>query len=272
MGGRSSVLLPWPGTDGCRRGNHGVGAGRCRDLAAGRDAEGRRDADRAARRQGNRLSRERRPQPLGGLPSRLQVGLREHEQELLAAVAADDIGGPQGGPERHGGGAQHRVPGEVTVGVVDALEEVEVADDHGQGAVEADRAGQLLAQPLVHGPVVEQPGEAVVAGELLQALGETGVVEHHREVGQQPLDEVSRDRLELLEVAGQHRQHAGGGGEGEGEEDEVRELEVPFDLLAGAGDPGVDGGARIDRHRSQHRRGRALHHLEWKRLGDQRGG
>ncbi len=68
-----------------------------------------------------------RRQPLGGV---LDPGAGQEQAELLAAVAGEQLTGPeQRGPGRDGL-AEQQVPGLVAVRVVEALEVVEVQQGH----------------------------------------------------------------------------------------------------------------------------------------------
>ena len=128
-------------------------------------------------------------QPLGGQARRVQVDLRQHGQELLAAVAPQQVGAAQALAQHRRALAQHGVAGQVAVGVVDLLEVVEVAEHHAQGVLVAAGALELLGQPVVDHPVVELAGEAVEGRELVQPLRQPGVVEHQREMAGEGLDQ-----------------------------------------------------------------------------------
>ena len=72
----------------------------------------------------------------------VDAGLGQEEHELLAAVAADDVGRPQVGPDRLGDAAQDDVAGGVAVRVVDLLEVVDVDERDRQGPVVAATPGR----------------------------------------------------------------------------------------------------------------------------------
>ena len=69
-------------------------------------------------------------QVLGDLDRTRERGLRQHRRELLAAVATELVIGTQTLLQDAGEIAQHRVAGEVTVGVVHFFEVIDV--DHQQ--------------------------------------------------------------------------------------------------------------------------------------------
>ncbi len=78
-----------------------------------------------------------------------------------------------------GGLHQHQVAGAVAEGVVDALEVVQVQEQHRQHAAVAARQVQGLVDPLLEQQPVRQAGEAVVVGhavDLLLRAGELGDV------------------------------------------------------------------------------------------------
>jgi hypothetical protein len=137
----------------------GVLAGRPRrHPAADGDGRQRRPVLRGEPGVGDRLSH-----PLGGLARRVQVGVRQDDGELLAAVARDVVGRPEPAAERVGHRDQDPIAGGVAHGVVEALEVVDVDHDHrhgplGRGARE--QARQVLVEPAA----VEGVGEPVVGG------------------------------------------------------------------------------------------------------------
>ena len=72
--------------------------------------------------------------PLGQDPRPLGLGVHEESHELLAAVARHEVGGAvQGLVHRLGHPHQALVAGLVAVGVVEALEVVDVAEDERTG-------------------------------------------------------------------------------------------------------------------------------------------
>jgi hypothetical protein len=84
-----------------------------------------RDAD-VLTRGGERIRRCGVPNSLGHLDRTLEIGARQHDQELLATPPTRDVAGPQFGAQAVGECAQHQVAGRMTVGVVDVLEVVDV--------------------------------------------------------------------------------------------------------------------------------------------------
>ena len=143
------------------------------------------DADRA-------LAADRVAAALGDLGGRLLVGAGEQQDELVAAVAGDLVVRPQLALQRAGDAAQQLVAGGVALGVVDALEVVEVEDHGAERVAVAAGAGDLLADAQLHRAVVEDARERVGAGDVLDVLVGLGVAAGER--GQ------AGDRLERLEV------------------------------------------------------------------------
>ena len=131
---------------------------------------------------------------LGDGARRLLLGAREHEHELVAAVAGDLVVRAHLGAQRVGDAAQQRVAGGMAELVVDALEVVEVDQDAGERQPVARGAGDLLAHAHLHRAVVEQAGERVGARGGADVVVGLGVVAgDHGEVG---------DRLEHVQVVG----------------------------------------------------------------------
>ena len=99
----------------------------------------------------------------------LGLGLFAEDAELFAAEARDDVRLPLGPPEDRAELLDHHVAGGVAVGVVDALEVVDVGDDEAQLAAEAGRRAELSIQLLQESALVEAAGEPIGGGHLLQA-------------------------------------------------------------------------------------------------------
>jgi hypothetical protein len=128
-------------------------------------------ADRDPRRHGvalRRLGRHPRPDALGDLGGGRRVGLREHEQELLAAVARGEVGAAQRGAEDRRESTQNLVAGQVPEGVVEALEVIDVDHRHRQRPPVAPAALDLGLERLHQVLAVRQAGEAVGDRQLVQ--------------------------------------------------------------------------------------------------------
>ena len=70
-------------------------------------------------------------------------GVRQDEQELLAAVAALDVRAAEHLTKQPSGAREHGISGQVAVLVVDVLEAIEVEHDHRQRRLRPLRAPQL---------------------------------------------------------------------------------------------------------------------------------
>src|SRR5207253_10754060 len=101
--------------------------------------------------------RRRFPQALDDGPGLLEAASRQQDDELLAAVARDEVRGPERLAPDRGELAQQAVTGLVAVFVVELLEAVEV--EHGDADVGAlaPGAGELARELLVPGAAVGQP-------------------------------------------------------------------------------------------------------------------
>ena len=137
-----------------------------------RGAERRRHAQHAVVAVGQRQLERLDPPPdaLGELVGALEVGLRQRDGHLLAAVAGGLVDVTRGLAQDAGDLAQHHVALQVAVGVVDLLEVVDVEHDQAELVVVAAGALDLRRHDLLEAAVVEQPGELVgdrLAGDRL---------------------------------------------------------------------------------------------------------
>ena len=109
-----------------------------------------------------------------GLGQHLGVAGRvEHEhRELVAAEAGDGVGGPDRPLEAPSDDPQQLVAGVVAEAVVDHLEAVEVEQHQRHPLTLVSDAAERPLQPVHELGPVGQPGELVVAGRVLEALGD----------------------------------------------------------------------------------------------------
>jgi hypothetical protein len=110
--------------------------------------------------------------------------------------------------QRVGDRAQQLVAGGVAAGVVDRLEVVEVEDHGAERRAVAARAGDLLADADLHRAVVEDAGERVGAGDVLDVLVGLGVAAGERG---QAGDRLGRVLVLVVDAAARgpaHGQHA----------------------------------------------------------------
>ena len=111
---------------------------------------------------GRRSSRE---DPLGGGDRLVVVAdLAEEDRELVAALAGDDVIGPDRAGEPLGDLDEDLVADGVAVGVVDALEVVEVDEEQGDRAGTAAVAGERPLEVVAEEDAVGEPGQRVVQG------------------------------------------------------------------------------------------------------------
>src|SRR6185437_5274565 len=75
---------------------------------------------------------------------RILGSIGQHQQKLLAAITAELVDGADVGEHGDGEGAQHLVSGRMAVGIVDALEKVEIDQRNRAGRVAPLGAKQLL--------------------------------------------------------------------------------------------------------------------------------
>ena len=147
-----------------------------------------------------------------------QVGFSEQDGELLTAVADDEVAGAmEPGGQRVGGVLEALVADEVAVGVVEELEVIAIRDEQGEGAAGAMGAAPLMLEAHVEAAAVGDAGEAVLHGELLEAVA--GVFELE---------------LAFLEMALQE-------GGADAVDDEGTEEEAEGELEVMVGDGGAEG-------------------------------
>ncbi len=178
--------------------------------------------------------------PLGQHPRAFDPGVDEEGDELLASVARHEVGRPV---ERlvHGLGHAHEalVAGLVAVGVVEALEVVDVAEDEREGRLVAGAPAPLLAQRGVETPAVGDLGERVESGDALEVavavlqlapgLGQLSVLPVHLLGLGQQLEVDGDEAVEVVagalrEDAQERHQRAGVGGQAL-PEDGLRDLQ-----------------------------------------------
>ena len=113
-----------------------------------------------------------------GLP--LEVG--QQQQELVAALARDEVGLAGAVAQALGELGEQLVPGGVAQRVVHELEVVEVQEDHADAEVVPAGAGERVLEHLLEQRPVRQARELVVVGEerdLLLGRLALGDVEDH---------------------------------------------------------------------------------------------
>ncbi len=106
--------------------------------------------------------------------------LRQEDRELLPAEARRHVVMTELGTEDFCDPLQHGVAREVTVGVVDVAQEVEVGHDQRHRALEAAGAADLLRQRGGEVSRVEEPGLRVDAGLRLQCRNAQGTVDQEQ--------------------------------------------------------------------------------------------
>ena len=157
-------------------------------------AGGHSGADRDRPRHSGKLPAiDHPPQLLGHGQGMLLAGLREQDGELFSSVAADYIDLPQllGEDRRHL--AQHFIAQQVAEFIVQALELVDIHHDHCHAGVEPPGALQFLLDSQFEVAAVEDSGQAVQIGQMLDALNVVGILNRSgADVG---------DRLQRLDIA-----------------------------------------------------------------------
>ena len=120
------------------------------------------------------------------------VGSRQQDGELVAADPGDQHVLGELGLEHPGNAPQDLVAGPVAVAVVHVLEVVEVEDEQGAAAADPLRVVDLLAQCGLEVAPIGEPGQAVVIGEVLEALDEAMALGDVAEAPDSPVGAVRR--------------------------------------------------------------------------------
>ena len=133
------------------------------------------DADRGRHRDALALERQaaladRLEHALGDALRGVAVGVAQQHGELVAAEAGHDVRLADAVVQRAADRADDLVAGLVAAGVVDVLEAVEVEQEERALAAVAGGVGDELGQLLVEAAAVEQLGQRVVVGEVLELV------------------------------------------------------------------------------------------------------
>src|ERR1700737_4764459 len=111
-----------------------------------------------------------RAQPVEGARGYVVGRIGKHQQEFFAAVTAELVDGADVREYGDGEGPENFVPGGMTVGVVDALEPVEIDQRDRTGGFAAVGAGDLVVQRPHDAAAVERARQFVELGELFDPL------------------------------------------------------------------------------------------------------
>ena len=124
----------------------------------------------------------RRPDALGDLEGRGDIGVGQQDRELLPAVAPGEVPGPQHAAQRGADARQDLVPRGMPVLVVDLLEVVEVEQEQRERRPRHRGLRERPLQRVRDRPLVGQPGQAVGRGADLR----DGQVAEVRQDGRKP--------------------------------------------------------------------------------------
>ncbi len=114
-------------------------------------------------------------QALGNHQRLVFAGLRKQHDKFVAAVAKGEINQTQLRLDQISNLGQQSASDQVSLGVVDLLEVIQVDEDHAEFIAEPSRAVDLGFERLVEMPGVEQAGAVVGDGEFLNLLDRLGV-------------------------------------------------------------------------------------------------
>ncbi|EFI64014.1 hypothetical protein BCSJ1_26258, partial [Bacillus cereus SJ1] len=113
---------------------------------------------------------DRLAQALGEQPGAFHRRVQQHHAEFLAAVASGDVGIAHMGLDHPGEGLDRLIAHGVTIGVVDALEMIDVEHHQRQATAIALVPGEFLGEALFPVTAVGQSGQAVGTRQFLQLV------------------------------------------------------------------------------------------------------
>ena len=160
--------------------------GQARMVLAGRllrqhgQADGDRHRQRRALGGGQRRSGHGGADALGDLAGMALGGLGQQRDELLATVAGNGVAGAQLAVDQPPHPAQHVIATLVAMGVVDALEAIDVQEHAGQGMAMPPRLRDLDLAAVLEVAAVVDAGEAVGQARQLQAFLVQRTLQAHR--------------------------------------------------------------------------------------------
>jgi len=111
------------------------------------------------------------PQPFREHQCRCEIGRGDQHDELLSAVARDEVAGSLSGLLKNSADCREAaVPFRVSERVVVWLEQIDIGHDQGDRRPESARPLPLLLQRLVEAATIRQPGEGVDEGEASEVV------------------------------------------------------------------------------------------------------
>src|SRR5256884_744370 len=135
------------------------------------DAQAQREIGNRFAIEHDRLAGHRSPDPFRDRHRRPAVRTPQYEHELIAAIAGDEVLGPDRGQQDLSREvAQYLVTGGMTDAVIDRLEVVHVAHDDGKGFLRLPRPLQLAVEVGLELTVVRDPGHGIGRRQLFGAL------------------------------------------------------------------------------------------------------
>ena len=139
----------------------------------------------------------------------------QKEDELISAKPCDDVASAHAAPQPGADLGQQPVARVMAEGIVDDLEAVEIDEQHGQLPVLAPRQLDRKVQQLVEQLAVRQVGEAVVRGEIFDALirdhfrvGTVEILQRERDIVGKTLQQFGQFGRECVALPGQKQQRA----------------------------------------------------------------
>ena len=124
------------------------------------------------------------PHALGGDEGFVEAGVGHEGHELISAYAPEVVSLPHGLGHALAEGLEDLVADGVTVVVVHLLEIVAVDEHSGERRIFSKRSLRLRAQHLLEPSVIQEAGQGVDAGDLLEALvGDPQLAVHRAQDG-----------------------------------------------------------------------------------------
>ena len=122
-----------------------------------------------------------------------------HDGELVAAEPRDRVRFAHPALQPMPDFAEHRVAHQVPHGVVDLLESIEIHDQHRQRTFRAQGVGHRHLEPVLKQRPVREIGQAVVVGEVTDALFRLGSLAPHLRVAQLAVDRWNQTAQVVLD-------------------------------------------------------------------------
>ena len=153
---------------------------------------------------------DHRPDALGHGHCGRGVGVEQHRDILVPAVAHEDIFSPQAAAQQARHLDQHRAPNEVTVRIIDPLKVVEVHEEHAEWRPRLPSGRELAIDRRLQSARVPEPSQGVDIPDDTRSVQVVHVVEREAQALAQDIGVVARLCVEARAVCAAQGERAGG--------------------------------------------------------------